>query len=136
MSFRLDCAVDCAKALLDGSARKRGVLPFGGTILPEDILVKALLSQPCRCQKHRRPAIQLAPSYSASITNESSQNPIWGTDKPLPMREAAFFAGMPFGTLRQKVYRREIETVMVGRERQIQPSALRAYLARQKKPAI
>ena len=75
-------------------------------------------------------------SVSPASTEAEDRNPIWGNDKPRPMKEISALSGMRLGTLRQKVYRREIESVLVGRERQIQPSAMRAYFARKKRPAL
>ena len=80
--------------------------------------------------------LSTAVSVNPASTEAADKNPIWGNDKPRSMKEASTLAGMRLGTLRQKVYRREIESVMVGRERQIQPSAMRAYFARQKRPAL
>lgn len=77
-----------------------------------------------------------AVSVNPASTEAEDKNPIWGNDKPRSMKETSALAGMRLGTLRQKVHRREIESVMVGRERQIQPSAMRAYFARQKRPAL
>ena len=105
-----------------------------GQLLPYPVS----LVRPSRKKHSRRK--QRTTSDTASYTSASAvpdrKNPIWGDDKPLSMQEIAAYAGMPLGTLRQKVYRREIESVLVGRERKIQPSAMRAYLEGHKRPAL
>ena len=63
-------------------------------------------------------------------------NPIWGDDAPILLKEAAFHAGMPLPTFKQKVYAREIDSVKVGRWRKVQPSAVRAYFQKHKRPAL
>ena len=89
-----------------------------------------------RSGQQQEHTLSTAVSVSPAPTEAADKNPIWGNDKPRSMKETSALAGMRLGTLRQKVHRREIESVMVGRERQIQPSAMRAYFARQKRPAL
>ena len=66
----------------------------------------------------------------------SGHNPIWGDDEPMLLEVAAAYTGMPLPTFKQKVYAREIDSVKVGRRRKVQPSAVRAYLAKHRLSAL
>ena len=106
-----------------------------GQLLPYPVS----LVRPSRKKRSRRTqqrTMSDAALHASAPAVPDRKNPIWGDDKPLSMQETAAFVGMPLGTLRQKVYRREIESVLVGRERKIQPSAMRAYLEGHKRPAL
>ncbi len=84
---------------------------------------------------HKRGA-RVVPEISLSSKVTSGSNPIWGDDEPLLLADAASFTRMPLPTFKQKIYAREIESVKVGRRRMVQPSAVRTYLQKHKRPAL
>ena len=108
----------------------------GRSILPYEAVLAGLSRQKCGCRERQHTTSRIAAEGSASAVPKYSRNPIWGDDVPLDLDEAAAYTGMPLGTFRQKVYAREIASVLVGKRRQVQPSAIRAYLERHKRPAL
>ena len=90
----------------------------------------------CRCREYHLSKFDHAPDAGRSALPHQGQNIIWGNDEPLSLEVAAALSGIPLGTLRQLIYRREIDSRKVGRRRKVQPSALRAYLDLHKRPAL
>ena len=130
------CKEDEIKELLGRQSDGLCSVSHGRSILPVGALIAGLSSQPCRCPRHRRADMQLALATTAPAVLARGRNPIWGDDEPLPLAEAATYIGMRVGTLRQKVYAREIAVVMVGKHPKVRPSAVRAYLERHERPAL
>lgn len=133
----MECAADYLQELLKAQARGERTACHGRTVLPIEALIAGSSTQPCRCRKHRQAAAVLTtPTAPVSSTAARRPNLIWGEDAPLPLSEAAFQSGMRLGTFRQKIYAREIASVLVGKQRMVQPSAVRAFLEQHKRPAL
>ena len=130
------CTEDEVKKLLDRQSEGLCSVSYGRSILPVRALIAGLSSQPCRCSRHRHAGMQLVPVTATPAVLARGRNPIWGDDKPLTLIEAAAYIGMAIGTLREKVYAREIAVVMVGKHPKVRPSAVRAYLERRERPAL
>lgn len=112
------------------------IVRVGRSILPFKAVLAGLLHPVRRSRKSRCVIPRHPQSAFTTVTSNGDKNPIWGDDAPLSMEEAAMFVGIPLGTLRQKVYAREIESRRVGKRRMVQPSALRAYLEKHRLPAL
>ena len=132
----MECAEDYMRELLDRQSKGFDSATYGHQILPIEAIIAGLTSQPCRCPKHRHMAWQLASITSATVPPPCGRNPIWGEDLPLSLSEAAAHSGMRLGSFRQRIYSREIASVMVGKQRKVQPSAVRAYFEQCKRPAL
>ena len=63
-------------------------------------------------------------------------NRIYGDDVPMPWREAAAQTGIPANSFWLLLQSRQIEKQPVGKRVMVTPSAIRAYLARVKVPAL
>lgn len=87
-------------------------------------------------ESNRKSGEQIVPGALPSPKTGGGFNPIWGDDEPLFLEDAALHAGMPLPTFKQKIYAREIDSVKVGRRRKVQPSAVRAYFQKHKRPAL
>lgn len=130
------CTEDELKGMFDRQSKGIRSVSYGRAILPVETLIAALSTRPCRCPRHRRADMQLVPAVTAPAVLAPGHNPIWGNDEPLLLSEAAAYIGMSVGTLKQKVYAREIAVVMVGKHPKVRPSAVRAYLERHERPAL
>ena len=108
----------------------------GRSILPYEAVLAGLSRRKCGCRERHHTTSRTSGAASASPVPKYSRNPIWGDDIPLGLEEAAAYTGMPVGTFKQKIYAREIDSVLIGKRRQVQPSAVRAYLERHKRPAL
>ena len=63
-------------------------------------------------------------------------NRVYGSDVPMPWKEAASHMGIPERSFLALVQRREITVQPVGRRTMVRPSAIRDYLERQEIKAI
>ena len=109
---------------------------YGGRILLPPLPLATGLCKKCRCRECHLTEFDHAPDACRPALPHQSKNLIWGNDEPLFLEVAAALSGIPLGTLRQLIYRREIDSRKVGRRRKVQPSALRAYLNLHKRPAL